>query len=137
MGMQSFDQDGGINDINITPFVDVVLVLLVIFMVTAPILAKQAMEINLPSAVSSENQANNSIGISITKNDQIFLAGNLVMKETLESLLLAQYESNPRLEVLVSADKDTRHGSVIEVVDAIKKAGIENFAFQIERIIER
>lgn len=126
----------GINDINITPFVDVVLVLLVIFMVTAPMMVKESLNIKLPKADSADRSEPARLGIAINANGQVLLNGELVSVETLEieaSLALADKKN---IQALISADKNAKHGDVIKVLDIIKKVGIDNFAFQIERLVK-
>lgn len=132
-GFDPNDNDG-INDINITPFVDVVLVLLVIFMVTAPMMVKESLNIKLPASKSSDKSEPKRFGIAINRNGQILVNGKMVSAEGL--LLEAQSAliESPSIQALISADKESTHGSVIKVIDTIKQAGIENFAFQIERL---
>lgn len=129
------DQDDGINDINITPFVDVVLVLLVIFMVTAPIMVKESLNINLPKSGSSDNSPPARLGISINSNGQILINGTLVDSSGLEVEAITALADNPNVQALISADKEAKHGAIIKVIDTIKKVGIENFAFQVERVV--
>lgn len=129
------NDDDGINDINITPFVDVVLVLLVIFMVTAPMMVKESLNIKLPSTETSDRSKPDRLGISINRNGQILINGELVSEDTLLSEASMAVTNNKDVQALISADIDSRHGDVVKVIDLIKKAGIDNFAFQIERII--
>ena len=131
------NEDDGINDINITPFVDVVLVLLVIFMVTAPMMVKESLSIKLPKSQSSDRAEPARLGLSINSNGQILINGKLVDKKGLEIEALAALAENPNVQALISADKEARHGDIIGVIDIIKKVGIENFAFQIERIVDK
>jgi len=127
--------DEGINDINITPFVDVVLVLLVIFMVTAPMMVKESLNIKLPSADSADRSEPARLGIAINSNGQVLLNGELITVETLEIEAGLALTENKNIQALISADKEAKHGDVIKVLDIIKKVGIDNFAFQIERIV--
>ena len=129
------DDDDGINDINITPFVDVVLVLLVIFMVTDPMMVKESMNINLPKAKSTDQTQNKSISIGISKTGQILLNGELIDMSLLYDKALDYKKDNPDIQVLINADKESIHGDVIKVLDQIKLAGITNFAFQVEKIV--
>lgn len=131
------NQDEGINDINITPFVDVVLVLLVIFMVTAPMMVKESLNIKLPKTESADRSETTRLGISINRNGQILINGELVSEESLLSEASIAVTNNKSVQALISADMDTRHGDIVKVIDIIKKAGIDNFAFQIERIIQQ
>jgi biopolymer transport protein ExbD len=126
------DNDG-INDINITPFVDVVLVLLVIFMVTAPMMIKESLNIKLPKSESSDASEPYRLGIALNRQGQVLLNGELISFEALALEAAIALTNNEKVQALISADEEARHGDVIKVLDIIKKAGIENFAFQIER----
>lgn len=125
-----------ISEINITPFVDVVLVLLVIFMVTAPMMVKEAMNIKLPKGKSTERSAARTLGISISKAGQILINGELIDAKDLEERARKAKAESPDVQALISADKLSTHGKVIEVLDALKKADLNNFAFQVEKILD-
>jgi biopolymer transport protein ExbD len=138
MAGNSFDPNeigDGINDINITPFVDVVLVLLVIFMVTTPIMVKEGLKVNLPKTLTSDTLSKSaSLGIAITKTGQVLLNGTLLSDENLQLRLKEVYKTAPTTQFLISADADARHGDVVKVIDLLKKNNLNSFALQIERI---
>lgn len=127
------DEMGPISGINVTPFVDVVLVLLVIFMVTAPALMKDVMGIQLPKASSGDQKAVQSLGIAVTRQGQILvngqLSGDSVVQEKVQELM----RSDPDAQVIISADTEAMHGDVVKAVDLVKSAGASRFALQIER----
>jgi biopolymer transport protein ExbD len=123
----------GINEINITPFVDVVLVLLVIFMVTAPMMMKDLIGLKLPKTKTADSQTMSTLSIAITKEGQVLLNGELVSDEILSSKSAEQKNKNPDTQVIIAADVDARHGDVIRVIDIIKAVGIDNFAIQVNR----
>jgi biopolymer transport protein ExbD len=125
----------GINEINITPFVDVVLVLLVIFMVTAPMMVKETMNIQLPKGKSTERTQVKTFAVAVSKTGQVLINGNLVDMTLLYDKAVSAKNESPGLQVLISADKESKHGDVIKVLDQIKLAGITNFAFQVEKIV--
>lgn len=133
-----FDDDGeGINDINITPFVDVVLVLLVIFMVTAPAMIKESLKVNLPKTLTSDITTKTaSVGIAITKEGQVLLNGKLMGPESLQNELSIIAKNAPETNFLISADTDTRHGEVVRMIDILKKNNLNRFALQVEKIKE-
>jgi biopolymer transport protein ExbD len=122
-----------ISDINITPFVDVVLVLLVIFMVTAPMLVREQMNVNLPKAQTGEKSAAQAIAIVIRKDGAITLMEHPVTLDQIEGEIKALVAKNPDSQAVISADTDTKHGDVVRVMDTIKKAGLTKFAIQIEK----
>ena len=119
--------------INVTPFVDVVLVLLVIFMVTAPVLMKDTIGIHLPKAASAEQKVAPSLGVAVTKEGQILLNGELVTPETLSVQVKQALSADPEARAIISADADARHGDVVKAIDLVKSAGMEHFAIQIEK----
>jgi biopolymer transport protein ExbD len=127
------DDMPAISEINVTPFVDVVLVLLVIFMVTAPMLVREQMSVNLPKASTGEKSASQAVSIEIDKDgvvrvmDKVVSLGNLV--EEIKSILA----SNPNAQAVISADQESKHGDVVQVMDLIKSAGLTRFAIQIEK----
>ena len=112
------DNDEGINDINITPFVDVVLALLVIFMVTAPVMLKESLKVNLPKTLTSDISTKaESIGIAITKEGQVLFNGKLLSSESLNLELERLAKEAPMTNFLISADTETRHGDVVKMID--------------------
>jgi len=130
------NKSNGIHDINITPFVDVVLVLLVIFMITAPMMVKDSLNIKLPASESSDASEPFRLGIALNRQGQVLLNGEFVSFDGLAAEATIALTNNAKVQALISADEDSRHGDVIKVLDTIKKAGIDNFAFQIERQAE-
>jgi biopolymer transport protein ExbD len=140
MAGKSFDPNelgDGINDINITPFVDVVLVLLVIFMVTAPVMIKESLKVNLPKTLTSESSNKSfSIGIAITKEGQILFNGRLMSEEGIREELSKISQESPETNFLISADTDARHGDVVKMIDLLKKNNLNRFALQVEKIKE-
>lgn len=139
MAGKNFDPNefDGINDINITPFVDVVLVLLVIFMVTAPVMLKESLKVNLPKTLTSDLPTKStSIGVAITKEGQVLLDGKLLSEESFRAELLRLSKVAPETNFLISADTEAKHGDVVRVIDALKKNNLNHFALQVERIKE-
>ena len=131
------DQDdstgSGFSSINVTPFVDVMLVLLVIFMITAPMLIKDIIDIKLPKTATSDGQKAELIGIAINKDGQVLLNGNLVDDENLKSQIKEMLSINPNTQGVISADIELPYGKVVRVIDQLKLAGLDKFAVQIEK----
>jgi biopolymer transport protein TolR len=111
-----------LSEINVTPFVDVMLVLLVIFMVTAPLL-QQGIDVNLPKAKGKEMPSEERITLIVKKGDIIYMNDNPVSLTEMGKKLKALSSSNPN--VFLKADKDVPYGFVVEVMGEIKEAGIE------------
>lgn len=129
--------DDGINDINITPFVDVVLVLLVIFMVTAPVMIKESLKVNLPKSLTSDQTTKAaSVGIAITKEGQVLFNGKLLSSDSLEGELQLIAKRAPETNFLISADTETRHGDVVRMIDLLKRNNLNRFALQVEKVKE-
>ena len=127
------DDMGPISSINVTPFVDVVLVLLVIFMVTAPVLLKDAIGIHLPKATSTDQKSHASLGIAVTKQGQILLNGEFATPENVTDQVKQALAANPDTQALISADGDARHADVVKAIDLVRTAGLTRFAIQIEK----
>jgi biopolymer transport protein ExbD len=127
------DDDEPISQINVTPLVDVTLVLLIVFMVTTPMIMKPSINVNLPKAASSDQSSPGELAVTITKTGQIFANGKSVTAEELKAEATKLAESKPDAQAMISADKDTPHGTVIGVIDDIKTAGIKKFAINIDK----
>jgi len=111
-----------LSEINVTPFVDVMLVLLVIFMVTAPLL-QQGIDVNLPKAKGKDLPPEERITLIIKRNGVIYMNDNPVTLPEMRRKLESISTLNPN--VFLKADKDVPYGFVVEVMGDIKEAGIE------------
>jgi biopolymer transport protein TolR len=122
----SSQRDGTtISQINVTPLVDVMLVLLVIFMVTAPII-QQGVQVNLPQAKAGAIPGTEELlVVSIAKNGRIYLNDNAVTSAELGEKLRAIRKLQGDKQVYLRADQDVRYGVVMKTIAEIKQAGIE------------
>jgi biopolymer transport protein TolR len=118
-----------LSEINVTPFVDVMLVLLVIFMVTAPLL-QQGIDVNLPKAKGKDLPPEERISLVIRKDGAIYMNDNPVSMTVMRQKLVAISTLNPN--VYLKADKGVPYGFVVEVIGEIKDAGIERLGIVTE-----
>ncbi len=135
MAAESPNQDdlSPIASINVTPFVDVVLVLLVIFVATAPILLKETFSLQLPKAASKGESSSPALSVVINRSGQILINGALATQESVEQAAREALGRNPQAQAVLSADKEAKHGDVVRAMDWIQASGLTNFAIQFER----
>jgi biopolymer transport protein TolR len=122
-----------LSEINVTPFVDVMLVLLVIFMVTAPLM-QQGVDVNLPKAKGKELPPDERISLVIKRNRTVYMNDTPVSMTEMRQKLEAISKLNPN--VFLKADKDVPYGLVVEVMGEIKEAGIEKLGMITEPKLE-
>lgn len=116
-----------LSEINVTPFVDVMLVLLIIFMVTAPLL-QQGIDVNLPQAKGKEMTPAERIVITVKKDGKIYLDNAAVPMESLQAKLSRSTDR----EVFLKADKDVPYGMVVTVMGELREIGIEKLGMVTE-----
>ena len=140
MAMQAFDLEGGerrlgpaMSEINVTPFVDVVLVLLIIFLLTAPMLLG-GIDVRVPKAETRTAQPEERITITITRSKGLFLENTPTTLQRLEAFLKTVRQKNPRAAVFVKADEGAPWGTAVAVMDRVKKAGIDRVGIVTEPI---
>ena len=116
------------SDINVTPFVDVMLVLLIIFMVTAPLLTA-GIKINLPESSSIlKNEKNKPVTVSINENNEIYLQKQIVSKKELISKLTQLKKSNKNLKIFLKGDKNLNYGDIMKLMSLMNKSGFKKVA---------
>jgi len=113
-----------LSEINVTPLVDVMLVLLVIFMVTAPML-KMGIGVNLPQAETQSAPAEEGLTLTVTPDRYIHMEGQPVNIFLLETRLRQYFFRKEKKVVFIQADKDLSYGYVIQIMDIAKKVGVE------------
>jgi biopolymer transport protein ExbD len=124
----------GVYDINVTPLVDVVLVLLIIFMVTAPAIAKRGISFEEPRTASG-GKIDSTLDITIDKERTIHINGkSYADDDATRAAIAAVKRDNPEVKAVITADIEVPHGNVMATVDMIKLAGISKFAFASKRL---
>ena len=125
------DDDGLISGINVTPLVDVTLVLLIIFMVTARIINNQGMPMDLPTAAKPE-EVQTVFAVELTADNKTYVDSKAVANDrAVADLAKAAKQKNPELRAVIRADKTVQHGRVISVLDLLKSSGVAKIAFAV------
>jgi len=132
MASQSGDDDE-IGNINITPMVDVILVLLVIFMVTANFLKKESININLPKVQAADPNVAQSVQVAITRDGKILLEGQSTTEEKLFANLQRDSKFRPNMRLTLSADENLSYGTITKLMGIIRKAGVTKIALSVKK----
>jgi len=122
-----------ISDINVTPMVDITLVLLIIFMVTASFVSDAGIKVRLPKASSTEASGAAAMKITLGPKGEIYLMKEKLNNESLRSALVRAVRGNPGLRVMIAADRGIPYGTVVGVIDIAKKAGVTRVGLATER----
>ncbi len=125
-----------ITGINVTPLVDVMLVLLIIFMVTATYIVNQSINVNLPKADTSDASDGKpkNLAFVLDAKSQLYLNGQPITFEQVAEKIAEEKAKDGKgpLNALIAADKDTPHGAVVKLIDTVRKHGITDFAINVE-----
>jgi len=122
-----------ISAINVTPLVDVVLVLLVILMVASTYIVAQTLKVQLPRAKSTDGTAEKPTKVELLKNGIYRWNEEPVAESALPEKMKAAITADPEMSLVVSADKEVMHGNVVHVLDLAKLAGITKFAINVQQ----
>ncbi|HMV80364.1 MAG TPA: biopolymer transporter ExbD [Leptospiraceae bacterium] len=127
------NEDEIIDSINITPMVDVILVLLVIFMVTANFLKKESININLPKVEAADPNVTKSTQVALGRDGKIYLEGTVVNEEKLSSVLTRDAKLKPNMRLTLSADEKIPYGTIMKLMGVIRKTGVTRVALSVKR----
>lgn len=133
MASKLTQEDSAISEINVVPLVDIILVVLIIFMVTAPLIMKPSIPVNLPKASSGEASEPTQFTITLSGDGKMFLNNNETDLEGILQAAQSEVSKNTEIQAIISADKDVPHGKVVSVMDTIKQGGVKKFAISIEK----
>lgn len=127
------EDDEVICEINIVPFVDIVLVLLITFMLTSSAIAKASIPVELPTAASAGAAVPSTLNVVLDNQGHLYLNGAEISYEKLGAHVARASWKDRELQAVISADKGIDYGQVIRVLDTIKSNGIKTFALNIQR----
>jgi biopolymer transport protein TolR len=127
------DSDEEITGINVTPLVDIVLVLLIIFMVTANFIVRDSMEVDLPRAANGGETVQGLVNVVMDKEGKIFFDGAEVTEPELLDKVSDSIQKEPETRAIISADQALAYGRVMHLIDVVKGRGIAKFALNIQK----
>ena len=127
------DDDGPIATINIIPFVDIALVLLVVFMLTSATIVRASLKVELPKAASGGARVESTLNLVYTRTEQLVINGQPVpsLREA-AGVVKRAYLGNPKVQAVIAADRAVPYGRVVELIDLVKESGIVAFALDVE-----
>jgi biopolymer transport protein ExbD len=121
-------------EINITPFTDVVLVLLIIFMVATPVIVGNTVKVNLPKAVTSKFEEQRYLTITIDAKEDVFWEGKKISVDELKGIAALKVKQHPGIQIKIKGDKEIRYKALVKVLDAVRSAGISHYMLAAEKI---
>ncbi len=130
---KAHDDDEPLAAINIVPFVDIVLVLLIIFMLTASAIVRASMEVQLPKAASGGSHVESTVNLVYTKAGDLLVNGDKQTWAEAARFVKKEASLDPKTQAVISADRGVEYGKVIEIIDMVKQNGITAFALDVER----
>ncbi len=128
------EDDDTITGINVTPLVDVTLVLLIIFMVTASFIVAPAVKVDLPQVSKADQPPARSLHFLVDQGGAIYLNDKRVEESSVLGMVQKEVAANADVQVLVSADKKVPYGEVVRLLDLVRSAGVKKFAISVEMI---
>jgi biopolymer transport protein ExbD len=132
----SDDDDGGggmIAEINVTPLVDITLVLLIIMMVAAPLIVNNpSIKVELPKAQSGDETQKSTVALTLRKDGTLYYGEALVTEDEARTRISDELKNNKEVQAIVSADKGVPYGSVMHLIDLVKTLGVSRFALNID-----
>ena len=132
-GFQSDDDAGRmIVDINVTPLVDITLVLLIVFMVTAAYIVNPAIQVDLPKAASGTETTRTVLGLTLLKDGALYLNGQRSNDDAVRAAIGSELARNPDLQAVIAADRAVPHGEVVHLIDLVRRAGVRRFAIDVD-----
>ncbi len=128
------EDDEMISGINVTPLVDITLVLLIIFMVTATYIVREAIEVDLPRAAHAGEAVGTTLAVVLTRDGGIYVDGVKRSEADLARVTREAVAKDKEARAVISADRAALHGAVVRVIDVVKGEGVSRFAINIEKV---
>ena len=129
------EDEGLLANINIIPFVDIVLVLLIIFMLTSIAIVRASMVVNLPTAATGGARVESTVNIVCNKDGSLMLNGARSNVDEIGKFVKRESATNSKLQAVIAADKGVEYGHVVDLIDLVKRNGVSAFALDVEREI--
>ena len=126
-----------ITEINVTPLVDIMLVLLIIFMVTASYIVRDSIDVKLPEASTGEPRKVTILAVTIGADGKTGLNGKPATDEQIRAFIRGKRREGKKLEAVIAADKSVPHGTVVRVIDLVRSEGVVKFAINVLKPEER
>jgi biopolymer transport protein ExbD len=126
------EPDELITGINITPMVDIMLVLLIIFMVTATYIVKPSIEVDLPRATQADRAVQSTVGLTLRASGELLINGRSIDERMLLAELRTAVKRNRGLQAIISGDSVVPHGRVVRLIDLLRRAGVTRFAINVQ-----
>ncbi len=120
-----------ISDINVTPLVDIMLVLLIIFMVTTTVIVKDSIQVRLPEAATGESKKVSMLAVTINDKGKLFMNGEGVAEDGIRRFIRRERRRGAKLEAVIAADKGVAHGRVVRIIDLVRAEGVTKFAIHV------
>ena len=130
--MQASNDDQAITGINVTPLVDIILVVLIIFMATAPMISRRAVKVDIPKASQHERTATESLQVVLNDKREIYFKGKRITAEELSAELSRHVAAAAGVPVTMSADKGLPYGEIVGLLDLIRGAGVRKIGLEVQ-----
>ena len=127
------DDDDEIVSINVTPLVDITLVLLIIFMVTASFIVRETVEVDLPKAANTNETVQGLVNVVMDKDAKLYFDGTEVDETGLKGLIDGALAKDKETRAIITADQTLNYGRVMHLIDVVKGQGIAKFALNIQK----
>lgn len=122
-------------EINLTPMLDIVFIMLIFFIVTASFVKEAGIEVDKPSAATAERKQMANIMIAVTSKQQIWIQGKQIDIRAVRATIERLHAENPKGTIVIQADRESETGLVIEIMEAARQAGVQNVAIAAEETI--